>query len=416
VLRCVPAGRQLLNVVEQANGALHLKKGREKPVVNHHPWIFSGAIQQVTGRPQPGDLVDVFSAGETWLARGYYNPHSAIRCRLLSWDTETIIDDEFWAAMLERAITGRAALDLEPETNAYRLVNGEADGLPGLIVDQYAGYLVVQCATLGIDRRKELLFSLLGDRLHPAGIIERSDVAVREKEGLTQVTGLRHGTAPPEPVPVRENGHNFRVFPLEGQKTGFYLDQRDNRALVGQDRFVAGKTVLNTFSYTGAFAVYAAAGGAQAITNVDSATGLLTEAQQNMVANDFTGREADEYINGDAFQVLRHYRDTGRTFDVVILDPPKFAHSKRDVNRACRGYKDLNWLAMRLLRPGGLLATFSCSGLVSADLFQKVVFSAAVDAGRDAQILYTLGQGPDHPTLLTFPESAYLKGLLCRIW
>lgn len=403
-------------MVEQISGALHLKKGREKPVLNRHPWVFSGAIKQVSGRPRPGDLVDVFSADDTWLARGYYNPHSAIRSRLVSWDADTLIDHDFWAALLNRAISGRDMLNLEPETNAYRLANAEADGLPGLVVDKYAGFLVVQLATLGMDRRKELVFDLLEDCLQPSGIIERSDVAVREKEGLTQVTGLRRGVAPPEPFMVQENGRHFRVFPLEGQKTGFYLDQRDNRALLGQCRFVSGKTVLNAFSYTGAFAVYAAGAGAGTITNVDSAATILAEAQHNMVANDFTGREKDEYINGDAFQVLRHYRDSGRVFDVVILDPPKFAHSKRDVNRACRGYKDLNWLAMRLLRPGGLLATFSCSGLVSADLFQKVVFGAAVDAGRDAQILHYLSQGADHPTLLTFPESAYLKGLLCRVW
>jgi 23S rRNA (cytosine1962-C5)-methyltransferase len=385
-------------------------------VINRHPWVFSGAIQQVTGEPEPGDLVSVVDEQGQWLATAYYNPQSQIRARIVSWDEATTIDDAFWERLLARAVSARDMLELPPETTAYRLVNAEADGLPGLIVDRYGEYLVVQCATLGIDSRKELLFDLLQTALQPEGIIERSDLDVRKKEGLAEAIGVRRGKQPAAGFTVLENGYLMAADLLSGHKTGLYLDQRDNRRLVGQRRFLDGKRVLNLFAYTGGFAVYAAAAGASAITNVDSSAALLGEARQNMALNGHAGRAGDEYVSADAFELLRRYRDQGRAFDAIIVDPPKFAHSKGDVERACRGYKDLNWLAMRLLTPGGLLATFSCSGLVDANLFQKVIFAAAVDAARDAQILYRLGQAPDHPTLLTFPESAYLKGFLCRVW
>lgn len=393
---------------------LTLKKGREKPVINRHPWIFSGAIADLSSEPESGNIVDVVASDGRWLARGYYNPHSQIRLRILTWNNEQEIDDDFWSDRLERAVAGRNLLAFDPDTTAYRLVNAEADSLPGLIVDRYEDYLVIQCLTLGIDQRKDLLVDLLVKRFQPTGVLERSDVNVRKKEGLTEIAGLRWGRMPPAPLEVRENGLLFGVNLLEGHKTGLYLDQRENRSSVCQPRFAAGREVLNVFAYTGGFAIYAAAAGAKAITNIEDSAELLTQAQHNMQRNRFD-RPQDEYIVGDAFQVLRQYRDANRQFDLVILDPPKFAHSQRDVQSATRGYKDLNWLAMRLLRPGGLLATFSCSGLVSLDLFQKVLFSAAVDAGREAQILKILGQAADHPVSLTFPESAYLKGFFCRV-
>ena len=401
--------------MEEAKLAIVLKKGREKPVNNRHPWLFSGAVGSVQGRPEPGDVVEVVDAGGRFLARGYYNPHSQIRTRILTWNPDEAIDEGFWRGRIERAIAGRAALPLEPATTAYRLVNAEADSLPGLIVDKYGHFLVLQCLTLGIDRRKEMLIALLADLLQPAGIVERSDASVRRKEGLPEVSGHRWGEEPPASLVIRENDHQFGVDLLAGHKTGFYLDQRDNRAAVCRPEFVAGKQLLNVFAYTGGFGIYAAAQGAGAIVHLDSSVEALEQAERNVALNGLE-RPDDEYIAGDAFEVLRYYRDEGRQFDVIIIDPPKFAHSQRDVQPACRGYKDLNWLALRLLRPGGLLATFSCSGLVSADLFQKVVFGAAVDAGRDVQILQHLGQAADHPILLTFPESAYLKGFLCRVW
>jgi 23S rRNA (cytosine1962-C5)-methyltransferase len=393
---------------------IQLKRGRERPVENRHPWIFSGAVEQVVGEPEPGDLVAVLNHQGDWLATAYYNPHSQIRARILSWDTGETIDQEWWHDRLQAALQRRAELHLEPETTAFRLVNAEADQLPGLIVDRYGDFLVLQALTAGIDRHKELLANLLVDLTGATGVVERSDVDIREKEGLPATSGLLHGAAPPELLEVRENRLRIQVDLLQGHKTGLYLDQRDNRALVGQPRFVAGKEVLNVFAYTGGFALSAASAGAATITNVDSSIPALEQAERNMALNGFE-RPQDEYIAADAFDLLRQYRDSQQQFDVVILDPPKFAYRQRDVQPACRGYKDLNWLAFRLLRSGGLLATFSCSGLVDADLFQKVVFSAAVDAGRDAQILFRLGQAPDHPVLLTFPESSYLKGLVLRV-
>jgi 23S rRNA (cytosine1962-C5)-methyltransferase len=365
------------------------------------------------GDPEPGDLVYVLDDNGRYLATAYYNPHSQIRARILTW-TDEPIDEAFWHTKIKQAIAGRASLNLEPATKAYRLINAEADGLPGLVVDKYGDYLVMQCLTMGIDRRKALITAVLVHMLNPTGIIERSDANVRAKEGLQNEIGLLWGTAPDAPVNVQENGHTFGVNLLDGHKTGFYLDQRDNRALVCRPEFVDGKDILNVFAYTGGFSVYAAAHGATSVVNVDTSRPALEQAELNMALNE-PERPLDEYLLGDAFAVLRDYRDNGRLFDMVILDPPKFVHSKRDLDKASRGYKDLNWLALRLLKPGGLLATFSCSGLLSADLFQKIVFSAAVDADRTVQILHHLHQGPDHPTLLTFPESAYLKGLLCRV-
>lgn len=402
--------------MEMPTAILTLKKGRQKPVLNRHPWVFSGAIQNVQGDPAPGDLVDIADRGQNFLARAYYNPRSQIQARILSWDPAESIDEAFWRRRIERARNGRITLPFPAQaTTAYRLINAEADGLPGLIVDQYGAYLVMQCLTLGIDRRKTQLAALLADICQPRGILERSDVDVRRKEGLPLSHGLLWGEAPPATYQIQENGLTFGVDLAQGHKTGFYLDQRDNRALVGQPHIVAGQTMLNLFAYTGGFAIYAAAGQADRIINVDTSADALAQAERNITLNGWQ-RPQDEYLAGDAFEVLRYYREEGQTFDVIVVDPPKFAHSQRDIDQACRGYKDLNWLALRLLRPGGWLATFSCSGLISADLFQKVLFGAAVDANRHAQIIRPLSQAADHPVALTFPESAYLKGFLCRVW
>jgi 23S rRNA (cytosine1962-C5)-methyltransferase len=401
--------------MEAMTGILVLKAGREKPILNHHPWVFSGAVARLEGDPAPGDIVAVTDPSGRFLASGTYNPHSQILARLLSWDPNQPINEAFWRDRLQRAIDGRAALRLAPATTAYRLVNAEADGLPGLIVDVYGDFLVMQCLTTGMDQRKEQIASLLADLTGATGIIERSDASVRAKEGLQPATGLLHGAAPPADFTVTENSLGFEVDLLAGQKTGLYLDQRDNRARLGTPAICEGARVLDVFAYTGGFSVYAAAAGAAAIVNIDTSIPALETAERNIALNGFD-RPQDEYIAGDAFEVLRYYRDEGEQFDVVILDPPKFAHNRGDIPKASRGYKDLNWLALRLLRPGGILATFSCSGLVTADLFQKIIFGAAEDAGRTVQVLAPLAQGPDHPLLLSFPESAYLKGLLCRVW
>ena len=391
-----------------------LKKKREKPLLQKHPWLFSGAIHHIEGDVAPGDLVQIVDSNGRFLATAYYNPKSQIQARVLSWDADEKINSGFWERRMKRAINGRSQLALEPESNAYRLINAEADGLPGLVVDKYGEFLVMQCLTLGIDQRKEQIINSLAKLLKPKGIVERSDANVRKKEGLPKISRPCWGEEPPEELIIQENGFKFGVHLLGGHKTGFYLDQRDNRALVCQPRFVADKEVLNLFSYTGGFGIYAAGNGAKSVINVDASAPALGQAERNVELNGWK-RPFDEYLTADAFALLRDYRDEQRQFDLIILDPPKFAHSRRDISRACRGYKDLNWLAMRLLRPGALLATFSCSGLIRAELFQKVIFGASVDAERDVQILYQLGQAPDHPIALNFPESAYLKGMLLSV-
>ncbi|MBC8263484.1 MAG: class I SAM-dependent methyltransferase [Anaerolineales bacterium] len=388
-----------------------LKRGREKPVLNRHPWIFSGAIKCIEGEVADGDVVEVADYRARFLAWGYLNRRSQIAVRLLSWDEGEVIGGDFWRRQLERAIASRQALADDPSTNAYRLVNAESDLLPGLILDRYGDYLVAQFLTLGIERWKAELISLLADLLKPRSIYERSDVEVRKKEGLAQVCGLLHGEEPPDLMEMTENGRRFLVDIKKGHKTGFYLDQRENRRKL--TRYCRDKEVLNCFAYTGAFAVYAAAAGAGRITNVESSAEALELARRNMALNGFADRD-DEYVAGDVFQVLRGYRDQGRTFDLIILDPPKFAYSQHQVESACRGYKDINLLAMQIMAPGGILFTFSCSGLVSPGLFQKVLFGASVDARRDVQIIEKLSQAADHPVLLTFPESEYLKGFVCR--
>jgi len=412
-----------------------LKKGRAAPVVRRHPWVFSGAIHHIDGDPADGDAVDVLDAGGNWLARGTFNRSSQIRVRLLTWDKDEVMEARFWRDRLEQAVTARRALGLgagssaTPETTAYRLVNAESDYLPGLIVDRYGDWLLVQFLTLGVDCRRSVIVESLVELLEAdgiRGIYERSDVDVRQKEGLEQRTGALWGDEPPDLLEIRENGLRFLVDLRAGHKTGFYLDQRDNRA-----RFSAhceDAEVLDGFAFTGGFAAYAAAGGASSVTLVDSSAPSLELARRNIALNagvpaarlrDATliGEERHfEYLEADVFEALRRFRSQGRSFDVIVLDPPKFAHTRRDVDKAARAYKDINLLAQQLVRPGGLIFTFSCSGRVSADLFQKIVFGAVEDSERKAQIIGWMSQGPDHPVALTFPEGAYLKGLICRVW
>ncbi len=391
-----------------------LKPGHDRPVRRHHPWIFSGAIARIEGPVDDGDVVDVWSAEREWLARGYLNRRSQITVRVLTWNRDEAIDETFWARRLERALAARQQLRLADSTDAYRLVFAESDWIPGLVVDRYGDFLVVQSLTLGIERRKASLVALLAERLSPRGIYERSDPDIREKEGLPpQHDGVLWGTTPPERLEIREYGHCFAVDIRRGHKTGFYLDQRENRRRAAS--YLAGARVLNAFSYTGAFAVYALAAGAAHVVNLDTSAEALAEAAANLARNGFPEHKYEQ-VEGDAFRVLRRFRAEGRRFDAVILDPPKFAFSQAHLERAARGYKDINLQALHLIEPGGILVTFSCSGLVSPDLFQKIVFAAAEDAGREVQILERLGQPPDHPVRLSFPEGEYLKGLICRVW
>ena len=395
--------------------AVVLKRKREAPVLNRHPWIFSGAIQQISADAVDGDIIDLFNAGGDWLARGYLNRRSQIQVRLLSWDRSEQIDASFWRQRIEQAYDRRRSIH-SVHTNAYRLINGESDYLPGLIVDRYGDVLVMQSGTLGIDRQRDLLARLLLEVTGATAVLERSDGALRREEGLAEKTGLLAGTLAQSTLEITEHGQRFWVDLLTGQKSGFYTDQRENRRSVAT--YCAGKTVLNVFSYTGAFAVHALTAGASHVINVDTSKEALDLATRNITLNHPHRPDSFENIAANAFELLRTWRDLGdsaRRFDVVILDPPKFAQSKRNVERALRGYKDINLLAMKLLNPNGILATFSCSGLIEPSLFQRAVFAAAVDAGRNAQILEWRHAGPDHPVALTFPEGNYLKGLICRV-
>ncbi len=399
---------------------VHLKRGKERPVLAHHPWIFSGAIARVENASD-GDTVDVFDAAGQWIARGYYNSHSQIAVRVWTWDRDEDIDRAFLRTRLAHAIAERNDLIDHQSTNAYRLVNAESDLLPGLVVDRYAESIVLQFLTLGLEKRKQEIIDLVAELEEPLGIYERSDVDVREKEGLTPSVGVVYGQEPPETIEIRENNFRFLVDVRRGHKTGFYLDQRENRRrvaeMLGQREPKAGERaseILNVFSYTGAFGVYLCGAMDHArVVNLDASGDALTLARENMRLNGYESN--GEYVEGDAFQVLRRYRDEARAFDVIILDPPKFVYAQSQLQAGCRGYKDINLLALKLLKPGGTLVTFSCSGLVGADLFQKVVFGASVDAGREVQIMARLLQAADHPILLSFPESEYLKGMVCRV-
>ncbi|HET7089013.1 MAG TPA: class I SAM-dependent rRNA methyltransferase [Anaerolineae bacterium] len=393
-------------------GQVVLRASREKPVRLRHPWIFSGAIRRIDGDVPDGGIADVVSAQGEFLARGYINRRSQIAVRLLTWDENEPIDMAFWRSRLERAIRARPE-----EGSACRLVNAESDGLPGLVVDRYGAWTVVQALTLGIERNKQDLVDLLAALTQALGIYERSDVDVREKEGLSQAKGCLHGEEPPDEIEIVERGAagqplRFLVDVKRGHKTGFYLDQSANRRKVAA--YCKDAEVLNLFSYTGGFACHALASGARRVINVDSSAEALALARRNVELNGFTARDED-FVEGDVFGVLRRFRAEGRTFDVVIADPPKFVHTAGQIEKASRAYKDFNLVSMQILRPGGILATFSCSGLVSPDLFQKIVFGASLDAGRDAQIVEKLSQSSDHPILLSFPEAEYLKGLVCRV-
>ncbi len=391
-----------------------LRTGRDKPVRQRHPWIFSGAIQNIPADIEDGAIVDIADAQGRRMARGYLNRASQIQVRILTWEKDEEVDRAFWRKRLHAAGELRERWKLAGDSNAYRLVNGESDYLPGLVVDRYADYLVMQVGTLGIDRRKQELAELLLELTGCRGVIERSELAARRQEGLEDAGGLLAGEAPTEHVEVHESGLRFNVDLLHGQKTGFYTDQRENRARVAA--YCAGANVLNAFSYTGAFAVHALAAGARQVANVEASYEALALAEANLRLNDFDPDTQTQNVAGDVFAVLRNWRDidaSGELFDIVILDPPKFVQAREHMDRGLRGYKEINMLALRLLKPGGILVTFSCSGLVSADLFQKVIFGAAVDAGRDLQILERLQHARDHTVAITFPQGDYLKGLIC---
>lgn len=392
--------------------SLILKPGRDKSVLHRHPWIYSGAVGQVNGNPQAGDTVEVRNASGDWLARAALSPASQIRARVWTWDANEAIDEAYFRARFERALALRRAMISPGDTDSYRLIHGESDGLPGLVVDRYADWLVVQILSTGIEKHRELLVKLLTELTGVENIYERSDVDVRQFEGLPDRTGVLRGEPPPNPLWIHEHGLTFAVDLATGQKTGFYLDQCANRRRVGE--LATGCSVLNCFCYSGGFSLYALRGGAASVLSVDASADALELGRQNLAANALPASRA-EWLQGDVFHVLRDLRDRASKFDLIVLDPPKFAPTAAQAEKAARGYKDINLLAFKLLNPGGLLATFSCSGGISADLFQKIVAGAALDAGVNARIIDMLRQGPDHPVALNFPEGAYLKGIICQV-
>lgn len=389
---------------------LTLKPGREKSLLRRHPWVFSGAVDKTSGSPQPGQTVDILTAQGDFAARAACSPQSQIRARAWSFDPDEDINADFFRRRIRAALGARRALSLEAHTNAMRLIHAESDGLPGLVVDRYGDVLVLQSLTAGSEAWKETLADLLLEETGAAAIFERSDADVRNLEGLPPITGLLRGRLDSPLSPITEHELRFWVDVASGHKTGFYLDQRDNRLRLRQ--LARGKDVLDCFSFSGGFSVNALAGGAQSALAVDASAEALRLVRENATLNGLDDGRL-ETQPGDVFQLLRTFRDARRSFDLIVLDPPKFAPTAAQAEKAARGYKDINLLAFKLLRPGGLLFTFSCSGGVDAALFQKIVAGAALDAGVDARIAATMTQGGDHPVALNFPEGAYLKGLLC---
>ena len=393
-------------------GILKLKKGRDKSLRRKHPWIFSGAVESFQVSKTNGEVVKVFSFENEFLGMASVSLQSQIRARM--WAFEDVnIDRRFIYQAIENALQLRKQKGLFECTNAIRIVNSEADFMPGLIADLYDDVIVCQLLSAGVEFFKSEIISCLDELIKPKAIVERSDTDSRKKEGLNKCAGLLAGTLPDDKIEIFEGETKFLVDVVLGHKTGFYLDQRDNRKIVAS--FCMDKEVLNCFSYTGGFGISALANGAKTLINIDTSADALKIAEDNARLNQLDPGKM-ENITGDVFKVLRTFRDANRLFDVIILDPPKFAESASQIEKAARGYKDINLLAMKLLKPGGLLFTFSCSGHMVPELFRKVVSDAAIDAERRVELVQTLQQASDHPVLLNFPESFYLKGLVCRVW
>jgi 23S rRNA (cytosine1962-C5)-methyltransferase len=391
---------------------IRLKRDKDRSLRRRHPWVFSGAIASVEGSPAAGDVVAIHDADDRFIAWGYYNTASKIQARVLDWQKSATIDDEWWRRRLLGAVGAR---DREPslrDATACRLVFSEVDGLPGLIVDRYGAFVVTQCLTAGIERVRPLLYDLLEEIVRPEGIFDRSDAETRTLEGLEPVSGPARGASPEGLVGVREGASAFLIDIAKGHKTGFYLDQRENRAIVSG--YAAGRDVLDLFSYTGAFAVCALRGGARHVTLVESSAEAIAVARRNLEVNEIDPSRF-EIVQGNAFEMVRAFRNQGRRFGMVICDPPKLAQTKTHLANAERAYKDINLVAMGVLEPDGLLATFSCSGAVGVEHFSRIVAWASIDAHRDVQIVRRLAQAADHPINPCFPESEYLKGVLCRV-
>jgi len=391
---------------------IYLKVSREKSLLRKHPWIFSQAINKIKGNPMLGDTVDIYDHKEKWLARGAYSPESQIRVRVWSFNEKEEIDSEFFRNKLLSAQSRREWFIEQGELTGYRLIAGESDGLPGITIDRYDNLIVCQLLSAGADFQRYTLVEVLKELYPDCSIYERSDVDVRKKEGLEPVTGWLTEPLESTACVIKEHGLSINVDIAKGHKTGFYLDQRDSRVAAG--RYSKNKSVLNCFSYTGTFALHCAANDAKEVINVDVSQPALDLAEENIALNNLQDKNIS-YVKADVFKLLRQYREEKRQFDMIILDPPKFVESKAQLTGACRGYKDINMLAMQLLKPNGILMTFSCSGLMEASLFQKVVADAALDARREVHFVERLQQAGDHPISSNYPEGYYLKGLVCQV-
>ncbi|QKJ32209.1 class I SAM-dependent rRNA methyltransferase [Mucilaginibacter mali] len=390
-----------------------LKKGKEKAVLQRHPWVFSGAVENVKGKPANGDVVRLADAKGAFMAYGFYNDQSRVAVRLLEWDESAGINDDWFRARIVQAVKSRGHILADANTDTCRLIFSEADYLPGLIVDKYADYLSVQVLTSGIENVMPVIIDELQKQLNPKGIFDKSDTTSRAHEGLGESYGVLAGSPPPDLVQVKENGVLYDINIAEGQKSGFYCDQRDNRRILAG--YVKDKTVLDCFCYTGGFSLNSLMQGAASVTSVDSSALAIETLTGNITLNKLD--VAKHYaVKSDVNSQLRKFRDEGAKFDVIVLDPPKYAPSRSALDRASRAYKDLNRLAMLLLNDGGLLATYSCSGAMDMETFKQVLAWAALDAGKQVQFIYQFCQPEDHPVRSSFPEGEYLKGLLCRVW
>lgn len=394
-----------------ALAAVVLKPGREKSVLHGHPWLFSGAAAEVPGYIKAGDTIRVLDSHKKFLAYAFCNPKSQLLLRILGHDEVRVPDETVFIERIRSAIERRSTL-LDASNNSCRLIFSESDLLPGLIADKFGDYVVIQTLTMGAERYKKFFADTIMQNMACKGVVEKNDAEAREREGLPLISGLLAGAEMPEDYSIVENGLKFFVNVSEGQKTGYYLDQRNNRAAAAA--YARERTVLDCFSYSGSFALHCLKAGAKSVLRIDSSVEALDAGVKNLKLNGIDpGLAPSEKAN--AFELLRVYRDSGKQFDMVVLDPPKLAPTKTQAEKAMRAYKDINLLAMKLLSPSGILVTFSCSSGVSAEEFRTVIAWAASDAGREAQIIGRLTQPEDHPVLLSFPESEYLKGLIVRV-
>lgn len=391
---------------------LILAKGREKSLLRRHPWVFSGAVARMEGKAQLGETIDICDSQGKWLAKGAWSPESQIRARVWSWQADESIDIDFFVKRLQAAQQLRDWLAERDDLDSYRLIAGESDGLPGVTIDRFGTFLVMQLLSAGAEYQRAAIITALQKCYPDCAIYDRSDVSVRKKEGLELVQGPVTGEIPPPLLPITEHGMKLLVDIQTGHKTGYYLDQRDSR--LATRRYAQNKRVLNCFSYTGGFAVSALLGGCTEVLSVDTSQAALDIARENVELNGLDLTKA-QFVRDDVFKLLRRYRDEGEKFDLIVMDPPKFVENKNQLNGACRGYKDINMLAMQLLNPGGILLTFSCSGLMTTDLFQKIIADAALDAQRDVQFIEQFRQAADHPVIASYPEGMYLKGFACRV-